>query len=77
MNPPPNKWRERLEFTLLLLVLTVLAHRLYGWAQSWVEPADPYKVPEGRAEKVIRAEDPAYGRPDPADRLRLFYWYGE
>lgn len=77
MREPYGKWWSRLQFTLLFLIMTVVAHSLFGWFQSWLKPADPYKEPEGRAAKVFRSgrgDDPA---TSPGDRLRLFYWYGE
>lgn len=74
---PPNKWWERLQFTLLFIVLTVLVHHLYGWMQSVLTPIDPYRVPEGKAAKVFQAGDPDARSVSPGDRLKLFYWLGE
>ncbi|MBB6674214.1 DUF4227 family protein [Cohnella nanjingensis] len=77
MNEPLQKWWERLQFTLLFIVLTVLVHHLYGWMQTIMTPIDPYKVPEGRATKVFQAGDAESGTVTPGDRLKLFYWLGE
>jgi hypothetical protein len=71
-----SRWAERLQFTLLFLVLTVLMHHLFGWIHTWLSPVDPYKIPEGGAAKVFRAGGEEAGT-SPADRLKLFFWLGE
>jgi len=77
MNQSMGKWWDRLQFTLLFLSLTVAAHYAYGWLQTALSPLDPYRVPEGRAEKVFESGDPNAGPASQADRLKLFYWLGE
>lgn len=77
MRRTVGKWWERLEFTLLFLSLTLLVHYAYGWLQTTLTPLDPYRVPEGRAEKVFESGDTRSGPASPGDRLRLFYWLGE
>lgn len=72
-----GKWRERLQFTLLFLVLAIALHSLLGWFQIWLKPADPYRVPQGRAAKVFVSGSPGELNGSPGDRLRLFFWYGE
>lgn len=72
-----NKWWERLQFTLLFILLTVFVHHFFSLFHDWLRPQDPYKVPSGRAEKVFESgggDDPS---GSPGDRLRLFYWLGE
>lgn len=72
-----GKWGERLQFTLLFLVLTVMLHVLFGWFHGWLKTRDPYREPEGRAVKVIGTGETAEAADSPGNRLRLFYWYGE
>jgi Protein of unknown function (DUF4227) len=44
----------------------------------WIAPDDPYRVPQGHAQKVFKAADQQQGENGSiAERLRLFYWYGE
>jgi len=77
MKGPLERWWERLQFTLLFLALAVVAHGFFGWFHSWLNPADPYKVPEGRASKVFKTGEGGDPDASPGDRLRLFYWLGE
>ncbi|THF75847.1 DUF4227 family protein [Cohnella fermenti] len=74
-----GKWIERLQFTLLFLVLTVMVHHVFGWMQGWVSPMDPYKVPDGSSAKVFLSGDPAgaIGAEAVKDRLKLFWELGE
>lgn len=74
---PFERWWERLQFTLLFLALAVFVHGFFGWFRSWLHPADPYKVPEGKASKVFRTGEGVDPAANPGDRLRLFYWLGE
>jgi hypothetical protein len=72
-----GKWWRRLQFTLIFLAVTIVAHGVLGWFHGWLQASDPYKEPEGRAFKVFQSgmgNDPDVS---PGDRLRLFYWYGE
>jgi hypothetical protein len=73
----PFHRRERVEFALLFVALLVAARMVVGWIEHWIAPVDPYRLPEGRATKVFRAGDPGRSGVEPADRLRLFLWYGE
>jgi hypothetical protein len=74
-----GKWLERLQFTLLFLVLTIMVHHVFGWLQGWMMPIDPYKVPEGGSAKVFQAGDPVpeISAERAKDRLKLFLWLGE
>lgn len=72
-----GKWLDRLQFTLLFLVLTVMVHHGFGWIEGWIQPFDPYKVPEGNAEKVFQADGENGDGIDWAERLKLFLWLGE
>lgn len=77
MNKALGKWWERLQFTLLFLALTVFVHGFFGWFHRWLDPEDPYKVPQGKAVKVFETGEGDDPQSSPGDRLRLFYWYGE
>jgi hypothetical protein len=77
MREPFDKWWGRLQFTLLFLALAVIVHGLFGWMHSWLQPTDPYKLPEGRAAKVFHSGGGSDPTASPGDRLRLFFWYGE
>jgi hypothetical protein len=72
-----EKWWSRLKFTLWFLVITVIVRSLFGWFHGWLQPPDPYKVPEGRAAKVFHSGEGDDPDAAPGDRLRLFFWYGE
>jgi hypothetical protein len=77
MKERNGKWWERLQFTLLFLVLTVVVHGLFGWFHGWIKPTDPYKHPQGYAEKVFQAGEGGDPNGSQGDRLRLFFWLGE
>ncbi|MFB9277304.1 DUF4227 family protein [Cohnella cellulosilytica] len=77
MKGPLERWWERLQFTLLFLALAVVVHGLFGWFHGWLDPNDPYKVPEGRAFKVFKTGEGSDPDVSPGDRLRLFFWMGE
>lgn len=77
MRESVNKWWERLQFTLLFVVLTVFVHHFFSMFHGWLQQRDPYKVPEGRAEKVFESGEGDDPSVSPGDRLRLFYWLGE
>ncbi|MBN2984382.1 MULTISPECIES: DUF4227 family protein [Cohnella] len=76
MNRQLGKWRDRLQFTLVFLALTVLVHYAFGWMRVWLDPVDPYKVPEGEAVKVFMTGEPGK-ETSPLERLKLFFWLGE
>jgi hypothetical protein len=47
---------------------------------GWISPVDQYQIPTGNAVKVFQETDWSgigEARPTMAERLRLFYWYGE
>ncbi|RUS48107.1 DUF4227 family protein [Cohnella sp. AR92] len=77
MRSGSGKWLERLQFTLLFLVLTVMVHHVFGWMQGWLVPVDPYKVPEGRSAKVFQAGDSSESVSEAKERLKLYWWLGE
>ncbi|MFC4808421.1 DUF4227 family protein [Paenibacillus sp. GCM10023250] len=73
-----RRWLRRLLFMLLLGVLTVTMYGGCRMIAVWIAPDDPYRVPQGHALKVFKAADQQEGENGSiAERLRLFYWYGE
>jgi len=70
-------WISRLLFILLFAVLLVIASGGYRWLLDVVSPLDPYHKPRGDAMKVFEHERAIQEQGNTADRLRLFYWYGE
>lgn len=75
---PLRKWWERLQFTLLFVLFTLLLHAVLVRFHGWLEPADRYREPAGgRASKVLATGAGADPAASPGDRLRLFYWLGE
>ena len=48
-----------------------------GWVGDWLTPVDPYRAPSGQAVKAFQPESTMDSRYSPAERLRLYYWYGE
>jgi hypothetical protein len=68
----------RLKFTIMFFVLTLAVYYLFQIVSGWVEPAERYKEPTGKAVKVFQNQN-GYGEQSTslADRLFLFYWYGE
>ncbi len=74
-----RKWLERLKFLLLFLLLTYLFSHLFQAFTAWMEPHDPYRKPHGQAVKAFHEQASLVEVEDmsAAERLRLFYWYGE
>lgn len=73
-----RRWITRLKFTVMFFVLTLVVYYLFQWISGWIEPAQRYKEPNGKAVKVFQ-QHTGYGESSStiADRLMLFYWYGE
>jgi hypothetical protein len=73
-----GKWLERIRFIALFVVLTLLLYHGMMWISQWLEPRDKYREPTGKAVKAFRqhASIPT-DRGSAAERLKLFYWYGE
>lgn len=73
-----RKWLERLRFLIIFVALTYLMIYLIGLLSDWIAPVDRYREPQGKAVKVFRQEPMEdLTAATMADRLRLFYWYGE
>lgn len=71
-----RKWKERLLFFLLFIILTCMLYNVMLWTQSWIDPTPKYKEPSGKAVKVF-GDHMVADRGAFVDRLKFFYWYGE
>jgi hypothetical protein len=70
----------RLQFTLLFLALTMGVFAGYRFLLHWIDFSDPYAVPKGDALKVFGEDLQSSPGSMPlsfAERLRMFYTYGE
>jgi hypothetical protein len=72
-----RKWLRRLLFAVMLFVFTVVMYGGCRYIAAWIAPADPYRVPQGNALKVFKAETAGAEGASFSERLKLFYWYGE
>lgn len=72
-----RKWLNRGKYILIFLVLTIVMYHLFQFVTSWIEPAQRYKQPMGKAVKVFQHETWQGNSASIADRLIFFYWYGE
>ncbi|MEN1987369.1 DUF4227 family protein [Paenibacillus hubeiensis] len=67
-------------FILIFAALVYLFYHVLDLFNGWISPVDQYQAPVGNAVKVFQETAwPGTGeeRPAFAERLRLFYWYGE
>lgn len=67
-------------FILIFAALVYLFYHVLDLFNGWISPVDQYQAPVGNAIKVFQETAwPGTGeeRPAFAERLRLFYWYGE
>jgi hypothetical protein len=71
-----RKWKERLRFLVLFLLLSFAAAHLFHWLEGWIAPEDPFRKPKGHAVKVFGETEGEAEYPSFAERLKLFYWYG-
>lgn len=73
--------RRMLRTLKYLLVFVALAYTLYkglGLLDAYVYPLDKYRVPDGSAVKVFLAGSAEGHEAETiAERLILFFWYGE
>jgi len=73
---PLKRWLHRLKFILLFLVLSYALYHVLEVVSTWIEP-QKYKEPDGNAVKAFQHELGEEPYDSVAERLRLFYWYGE
>lgn len=71
-----RKWIERIKFIALFLLFSYLVNVIFGYLSAWIEPNDPYRQPKGDAVKAFEQLEQT-SRSSIAERLKLFYWYGE
>ncbi|MFD0711086.1 DUF4227 family protein [Paenibacillus sp. GCM10027626] len=72
-----RKWLKCAVFIVLLILLTTIVYDGLRLVNAWLAPNDPYRIPQGKALKVFDLEGEQPIKESVADRLRLFYWYGE
>ncbi|MUT65552.1 DUF4227 family protein [Paenibacillus sp. NEAU-GSW1] len=72
-----RKWASRILFAIIFMLLLIVATGGYNWIAGVISPVNPYQKPKGSALKVFQADPIAPDSGSVADRLRLFYWYGE
>ncbi|SDC39790.1 DUF4227 family protein [Paenibacillus polymyxa] len=69
-----------IRFIIFFAALVYLFYHVLDLFNGWISPVDQYQMPTGNAIKVFQETDwpvNGEGRPTMAERLRLFYWYGE
>lgn len=73
-----RRWLRSVKYLLLFAALTYTLYRTFGLLDAYMFYEDKYRIPDGSAVKVFHADLPGGGeRASLADRLKLFYWYGE
>lgn len=73
-----RKCLRSLKFATIFLAVVYLLYKVMGAFGGYLFPADTYRIPDGSAVKVFQSEGThGKGLVYMADRLKLFYWYGE
>lgn len=72
-----RKWWVRAKFVAVFVILTVLLYELLHMIGGWIEPAQRYKEPSGKAVKVFRQEEAGLVQDTMLNKLLFFYRYGE
>ncbi|HJV45902.1 MAG TPA: DUF4227 family protein [Bacillota bacterium] len=70
---------EGVKLFILFIVTTFIFFSIITFLSDTIKPSNPYKKPEGRAVKVMKADERLYSLEGGnfIDRLKFFYWYGE
>lgn len=70
---------EGIRLLIIFAVTTFIFFSVISFFSDVIKPSNPYRKPEGRAVKVMKAEDHLYPATEigAVERLKLFYWYGE
>ncbi|PZT56323.1 DUF4227 family protein [Paenibacillus silvae] len=69
-----------IRFIIFFAALVYLFYHVLDLFNGWISPVEQYQIPTGNAVKVFQETDWSgigEARPTMAERLRLFYWYGE
>ena len=73
-----RKLVKGIKYLCWFILLTYLLYQMLALLTNWIEPANRYREPSGRAVKVFYDDMKVYGdHPTVKDRLRFFYWFGE
>lgn len=75
---PFRRLSEGIKYILIFVAFTVLFYNIITIVSNVIKPEDPYKIPEGRALKVLKySEVQQLSYEDFKKRLFNFYYYGE
>ncbi|WP_055107709.1 DUF4227 family protein [Paenibacillus ihumii] len=73
-----RKWLRSVKFILLFIALAYLLYKVMSAFGGYLIPADKYRIPNGSAVKAFKTgPGNGHGFEYMAERLKLFYWYGE
>ncbi len=71
------KWRKRIVFSCVFILLSYSLYVLIGVSKDWLDQHNRYKPPIQKATKVIQQEQLIEEQLTMRDRLLLFYQVGE
>lgn len=72
-----RKWRGRIKFLVMFVILVYVFFHMLQFAYDWIRPFDHEDRPHGHAVKVFEQLHEGDGEVIFLDRLMFFYWYGE
>lgn len=73
-----RKWLMTVKYALIFMALAYVFYHSFGMLKEYVFLPDKYRIPDGSAVKVFKAEPKeTSGVEFLAERLKLFFWYGE
>ncbi|AZK47096.1 DUF4227 family protein [Paenibacillus lentus] len=73
-----RKCLQSVKFVAIFLALAYLLYKVMGAFGGYLFPPDKYRIPDGAAVKAFQTEGTGgKGFEYMANRLKLFYWYGE
>lgn len=73
-----RKWLMTVKYALIFMALAYVFYHSFGMLKQYVFMPDKYRVPDGSAVKVFMGEPTeTSGMVFLAERLKLFFWYGE
>ncbi|MDT3427529.1 hypothetical protein J2Z22_003092 [Paenibacillus forsythiae] len=68
---------RRLGYIVIFVALSFLFYNIMDLLHSWINPVPDPDIPEGSAVRAFNEIQPGGEAMNPAERLRLYYWYGE